>query len=190
MLDRGITLLTEAPSGIPYLASNIGHKRAHHLSPHLLVREGFPMELQQRIDQALKEAIREQSENKRNAIRLLLTAMKVKEKELKRALSETEIQQVISSQIKQRRDAIEQYQAAKRPDRAALEEDEIRILQTFLPEALSPEALEQLVDETIVEAGAQSARDMGKVMKALMPKVAGRADGKQVNELVRTKLQR
>ena len=147
------------------------------------------MELQERIERALKEAIREQSENKRNAIRLLLTAIKVKEKELKRALTETEIQQVIASQIKQRRDSVEQYQAAKRADRAAVEEDEIRILQAFLPEAMSREALEQLVKEAILEAGAQSARDMGKVMKVLMPKVAGRADGKQVNELVRAKLQ-
>ncbi len=147
------------------------------------------MELQERIEQALKAAIREQSENKRNAIRLLLTAIKVKEKELKRALAEAEIQQVIASQIKQRRDSVEQYQAAKRADRAAVEEDEIRILQAFLPEAMSPEALEQLVKEAILEAGAQSARDMGKVMKVLMPKVAGRADGKQVNELVRAKLQ-
>jgi len=147
------------------------------------------MELQQRIEQALKEAIREQSENKRNAIRLLLTAIKVKEKELRRALNETEIQQTVSSQIKQRRDAVAQYQAAKRADRAALEEDEIRILQIFLPEALSPEALEQLVNEAIAEVGAQSAKDMGRVMKVLVTKVAGRADGKQVNELVRGRLQ-
>jgi uncharacterized protein len=147
------------------------------------------MELQQRIEQALKSAIREQSENKRNAIRLLLTAIKVKEKELRRALNETEIQQVVSSQIKQRRDSVEQYQAAKRPDRVALEEDEIRILQTFLPEALGPEALDQLVNEAIAEVGAQSVKDMGKVMKALMAKVAGRAEGKQVNELVRARLQ-
>ena len=147
------------------------------------------MELQQRIEQTLKEAIRERSENKRNAIRLLLTAIKVKEKELKRDLNETEIQQVIASQIKQRRDAVEQYQAAGRTDRAAMEEDEIRILQTLLPEALTPEALEQLVRETIAEVGARSTRDMGKVMKALMVKVAGRADGKQVNELVRAGLE-
>jgi uncharacterized protein len=147
------------------------------------------MKLQERIEQALKEAIRERSENKRNAIRLLLTAIKVKEKEHKRALNEPEIQQVIASQIKQRRDSIEQYQAAKRMDRAAVEEDEIHILQTFLPEALSAEALEKLVAEAIAEVGAQAAKDMGRVMKALMPKVAGRADGKVVNELVRANLQ-
>ncbi len=147
------------------------------------------MELQERIDRALKDAIREQNETKRNAIRLLLTAIKVKEKELRRALNEIETQQIIASQIKQRRDSAEQYQAAKRADLAGKEEDEIRILQAFLPEALTPEALEQLVSETIAEVGAHSAKDIGKVMKALMPKVAGRADGKQVNELVRGKLQ-
>jgi uncharacterized protein len=147
------------------------------------------MRLQEKIEQGLKEAIREQSENKRNAIRLLLTAVKIKEKELKRTLQEAEIQQVITSQIKQRRDAIDQYRAAGRADRAAIEEDEILILQVFLPEALTPEALEQVVNEAITEAGALSAKDMGNVMKLLMPRVAGRADGKQVNELVRKKLQ-
>jgi uncharacterized protein len=146
------------------------------------------MELQGRIEQALKTAIRERNENKLNAIRLLLTALKVKEKELKRTLNETEIQQVIASQIKQRRDSIDQYRAAERADLAAAEEDEIRMLQEFLPEALTPEALAVLVEEAIAEVGAQSAKDMGKVMKALMPKIAGRADGKQVNELVRGKL--
>lgn len=147
------------------------------------------MKLQERIEQALKEAIREKHENKRNAIRLLLTAVKVKEKELKRALDEMETQHVIASQIKQRRDAVDQYQLAQRADLAASEEDEIRILQAFLPAALTPEALEKLVVEVIAELGAQSAKDMGRVMKALMPKVAGRADGKQVNELVRSRLQ-
>ncbi len=147
------------------------------------------MKLQERIEQALKEAIREKHENKRNAIRLLLTAVKVKEKELKRALDEMETQQVIASQIKQRRDAVDQYQLAQRADLAASEEDEIRILQAFLPAALTPETLEKLVVEVIAELGAQSAKDMGRVMKALMPKVAGRADGKQVNDLVRSRLQ-
>lgn len=146
------------------------------------------MELQQRIEQALKEAIREKSENKRNAIRLLLTAIKVKEKELTHALGEVEIQQVVSSQIKQRRDSIEQYMQAERKDLAEKEEEELRILQAFLPEQLSEEALERLVAEAISEAGAGSIKEMGKVMKVLMPKVAGRADGKKVNELVRARL--
>jgi len=147
------------------------------------------MELQKRIENALKEAMREKDENKRNAIRSLLTAIKNKEKEIKRQPNEMEIQQLISSQVKQRRDAAEQYAGAGRQDLAGKEETEIAVLQEFLPEALSPEALGSLIDEAIAEVGAQSLKDMGRVMKVLMPKVAGRAEGKQVNELVRQKLQ-
>jgi uncharacterized protein len=146
------------------------------------------MELQQRIEHSLKEAMLKKDETGRNAIRLLLTAMKVKEKELKRPLTEAEIQQVIASQIKQRRDSAEQFVRGARQDLADLEEAEARVLQAFLPEALSREALEQLVDEAIAEVDAHSPKDMGKVMKSLMPKVAGKADGKEVNELVREKL--
>lgn len=146
------------------------------------------MELQERIEQTLKEAIREKSEDKRNAIRLLMTAIKVKEKELRRQLEEAEVQQVIAGQVKQRRDSVEQYGKAQRPDLAAREEAEILILQSFLPEALSPEALEKLIDEAIEQVSAQTPKDMGKVMKALMPKVSGRAEGKQINDLVKKKL--
>lgn len=147
------------------------------------------MELEERIDHALKDAIRGKDENKRNAIRLLLTALKVKEKELKRKPLEVEIQQLISSQIKQRRDSSEQYTRGGRKDLADKEEAEILILQAFLPEALSAETLEKLIDEAVAETGATAAKDMGKVMKSLMPKIAGRADGKLVNELVRKRLQ-
>jgi len=147
------------------------------------------MELFQRIEATLKEAMRARDESKLNAVRLLLTAMKVKEKEIKRSLNEGEIQQVISGQIKQRRDSIEQYGKADRRDLAESEEEEIRVLQAFLPELLGEEELERIVDEAVSEVAAVSAKDMGKVMKALMPKVSGRADGKLVNELVRRKLQ-
>lgn len=143
----------------------------------------------QDIEGMLKEAMRQKDENKRNAVRLLLTAIKNKEKELRRLPDDAEIQQIIGSQIKQRRDSVEQFTKAGRGELAANEEAEIETLRSFLPEALSPEALSQIIDEAIAEVGAQSAREMGKIMKVLMPKVAGRADGKQVNELVRQKLQ-
>jgi uncharacterized protein YqeY len=146
------------------------------------------MELRERIDSALKQAMKDRDENRRNALRLLLTALKVKEKELKRLPTEAEIQQTISSQIKQRKDAIELYGKGGRPDLAEKEEEEVRVLQSFLPEALSPEDLERLVDEAVAESGATSAKEMGKVMKVLMPKVAGRADGKALNERVRARL--
>lgn len=146
------------------------------------------MELSQRIEEALKEAMKTRDENRLNAVRLLMTALKVKEKEIKRSLNEAEIQQVISGQIKQRRDSVDQYGKADRQDLAAREEEEIRVLQGFLPEPFSEEELERIVAEAISQVGATSARDMGKVMKVLMPKVAGKADGKLVNELVRKKL--
>jgi len=151
---------------------------------------GATMELQQQIEQALKAAMRAKDEDKRDAVRSLLTAIKNKEKELKRLPNETEIQQLIGAQIKQRKESSEQFSRAGRQDLAAKEENEAAVLQSFLPEALSPEQLDHLVAEVIEAVGARSAKDMGAVMKALMPKIAGRADGKAVNDLVRARLAR
>lgn len=140
------------------------------------------------IETSLKEAMREKNEVKRDAVRSLLTAIKVKEKDLRRIPDEAEIQGLISSQIKQRRDAAEQYRQGKREELAAKEEAEIVVLQAFLPAALSDAELEALVNEAIAEVAAVTAKEMGKVMKALMPKVAGRAEGKRVNEMVKARL--
>ena len=140
------------------------------------------------IEATLKEAMREKSEVKRDAVRSLLTAIKVKEKDLRRVPDDAEIQGLISTLIKQRRDAAEQYRQGKREELAAREEAEIVVLQVFLPAALSDAELEALVNEAIAEAGAVSAKEMGRVMKALMPKIAGRAEGKRVNDMVKTKL--
>lgn len=146
------------------------------------------MELQIRIENALKEAMREKNEVKRDALRMLLTALKLKEKEIRRAPSEAEIQQTIATLVKQRHDSAGQYRAGGRAELAEKEESEILVLQEFQPRQLSPEELEGIVSESIAEAGASSPKEMGRVMKILMPKVAGRADGKAVNELVRRKL--
>jgi uncharacterized protein YqeY len=146
------------------------------------------MELLRRIELALKDAIRDKDATRRDAIRMVLTGIKNKEKDLRRVPDDAEIQQLIVTQIKQRRDSAEQYLQGGRPELAAKEEEELRVLQEFLPEQLSPEALDSLVAEAIKEAGAESMKDLGKVMKILMPKVAGRADGKQVNAVVRQKL--
>ncbi len=146
------------------------------------------MELRARIEEALKNAIRGKKENAKDALRMLITSLKVKEKEIRRQPNETEIYQVISTLIKQRRDSAELYKQGARTDLAAKEEDEILILQDFTPEQLSSEELEKMVGEAVAEAGASSRKDMGRVMKILMSKVAGRADGKIINELVRSKL--
>lgn len=146
------------------------------------------MELHQQIEHTLKDAMREKDETKKDALRMLLTALKLKEKELRRQPNEAEIQQTITTLIKQRRDSAEQYKAGAREDLASKEEAEIHILQAFLPRQLPLDELEALIDSAIAEAGASSRKEMGKVMKILMPKVAGRADGKQVNELVARRL--
>jgi len=146
------------------------------------------MELHERIEGSLKNAIRNRNENAKDALRMLLTSLKVKEKEIRRQPNETEIQQLISTLIKQRRDSVELYEKGGRGDLAAKEEDEIRVLQDFLPQQLSSVELEKIVAEAVSESGAASLKDMGRVMKILMPKVAGRADGKMVNELVRRRL--
>ncbi|MGA2939820.1 MAG: GatB/YqeY domain-containing protein [Syntrophobacteraceae bacterium] len=146
------------------------------------------MELRVRIEEALKNAIREKNETAKDALRMLLTSMKVKEKEIRRQPNETEIHQVISSLVKQRHDSVEQYRKGGRADLASKEEDEIRVLQDFLPQQLSLEELETMVGEAVSKAGAASLKDMGRVMKILMPEVAGRAEGKMVNELVRSRL--
>jgi len=146
------------------------------------------MELRARIEEALRNAIRGKNETAKDALRMLLTSVKVKEKDIRRQPSETEIHQVISSLVKQRHDSVEQYRKGGRADLASKEEDEIRVLQDFLPQQLSLEEVETMVSEAVSEAGATSPNDMGRVMKILMPKVAGRAEGKVVNELVRSKL--
>ncbi len=146
------------------------------------------MELRQRIEESLKDAIRERNENKRDALRMVLTALKLKEKEIRREPDDAETMQVISTLIKQRRDSAEQFRSGGREELALKEEDEIRILQDFLPVQLSSEELEKLVNEAISQTGATSQKEMGRVMKVLMPKVSGRADGKTINEMVRRKL--
>jgi uncharacterized protein YqeY len=146
------------------------------------------MSLQGSINAALKEAMRSKDQAAITSLRLLLTAMKVREKEVCRALRDDEILAAISVQIKQRREAIEQFRRGGREDLVQAEENELRVLQSYLPAQLSDEDLAKAVDEIIAEVGAVSAKDMGKVMKAAMAKLAGRADGRIVNALVKAKL--
>ncbi|MDR3555856.1 MAG: GatB/YqeY domain-containing protein [Syntrophobacteraceae bacterium] len=146
------------------------------------------MELHQKVEEALKAAIREKNETAKDALRMLLTSLKVKEKEIKRRPVESEIQQIIANLVKQRRDSAEQFRTGAREDLAVKEENEIGVLEGFLPPQLSIEELEKLVEEAVSRSGASSLKDMGRVMKLLMPEVSGRADGKVVNELVRAKL--
>jgi uncharacterized protein YqeY len=119
---------------------------------------------------------------------MLKSAIKYREIELMKPLDDAGAQGVISSEIKRRRDSVDQYRQGGREDLASKEESEIAILQSYLPAQLSPEELSKLVDAAIQRVGAHGPKDMGKVMKELLPEVQGKAEGKVVSELVKQKL--
>jgi hypothetical protein len=132
--------------------------------------------------------MREKAQLRLDTIRMLKSAIKYREIELMKPLDDAGIQGVISAEVKRRRDAIEQYKAGNRPELAEKEEAEIAVLQAYLPQQLSQDELRAKVDAAIASAGAQGMKDMGKVMKALMPEVQGRAEGSAVSEMVKARL--
>jgi uncharacterized protein len=146
------------------------------------------MALKEQLDQDLKGAMRERAQLKLDTIRMLKSAIKYREIELMKPLDDAGIQGVIASEIKRRRDSVEQYRAANRADLADKEDAEIRFLQAYLPQQLTQAELEAKVDEAVKKVGAQGPKDMGAVMKALLPEVQGRAEGKVVSELVKARL--
>jgi uncharacterized protein YqeY len=147
------------------------------------------MTLMERISQDLTAAMRAREAQRLAALRMAKAALMNREVEKGRALDESEEQQVVVSLIKQRRDSIEQFRQGGRQDLADKEAAEIITLEVYLPPPVDPAEIERAVTEAIGEAGATSAKDLGKVMKAVMPKLAGRAvDGRTINELVRRKL--
>jgi uncharacterized protein YqeY len=148
------------------------------------------MTLRERLDADMKTAMREKDQVKLSTIRMIKSAMKYRETEsgAKGPLDDAGIVQVVSSEIKKRRDAIAEYEKADRADLADKEKAELVVLEAYLPPQLTAAELESLVDEAIAATGAQGPKDMGKVMKALTPKTQGRADGKAVSELVKKKL--
>ncbi len=144
--------------------------------------------LAQRLDQAFKEALKGKQAVALSTLRILKTAIRHREVELKRQVTEEELQAVINTQVKQRREAIAAYAQAGRPDLARKEEEELSILLSFLPPQLSQEELDAEVSRIIQEVGASSPKDLGKVMKTAMAHLSGRADGKVVQEIVRRHL--
>ena len=146
------------------------------------------MSIQAEISAALKDAMREKNEAKLTSLRSVLTAIKIREKEVRRSLEDPEVISLISSQIKQRKESIDYYRKAGREDLVKAEESEMQILQAYMPEELSADEMSQALDQVISEVGAVSMKDMGKVMKVAMAKLAGRADGRAINEMVKKKL--
>ncbi|MEI6224704.1 MAG: GatB/YqeY domain-containing protein [Deltaproteobacteria bacterium] len=146
------------------------------------------MALREKLDEDLKSAMRAKDSLRMNTIRALKSAVKYREIELMKPLDDAGILGVMATEIKRRRDSVEQYRAGNRADLADKEEAEIKILQEFLPQQLTPAEVEAKVVEVIARVGAQGPKDMGAVMKALLPDVQGRADGKVVSELVKQRL--
>jgi len=146
------------------------------------------MTLQERIESAMRDAMRARDERRTSTLRLAMAAAHNRRIELGRPLTDEDTVDVLARQVKQRRESIEQFRAGGREAMADAEEAEAAILAEFLPQPLSPTELEQLVAAAIAETGASSPADMGRVMGHLVPQTRGRADGKALSELVRSRL--
>lgn len=146
------------------------------------------MDIQKQVADAMIKAAKEKDKETLSALRMIKSALHNKEIDLKDQFGEQEILQVLSSMIKQRKDSVEQFKEGGRLELAAKETREIEVIQGFMPDQLSEEEIHAQIEQAIEEAGATSIRDMGKVMKLLMPKVTGRADGKAVGEAVKARL--
>jgi len=140
------------------------------------------------IEGDLTDAMRAGETERRDALRLILAALRSAEKELQRPLKEDEELQVLQRERKRRVEAADAFRAGGREEQAAKEDRELEILEEFMPEQLSDDELEEIVDDVIAEVGATGVRDFGRVMADVMPQVAGRADGAVVSQLVREKL--
>lgn len=146
------------------------------------------MQLQERLNADLKEAMKSRDALRISAIRMLLSSVKNRAIELRRDLSDAEVTETIVTLCKQRRESIRLFKEAGRQELVEKEEAELALLTGYLPQQLTREELVSLVEKVIAETSATSGKDMGRVMKALQPQVSGRADGKLVSEVVKEKL--
>jgi hypothetical protein len=146
------------------------------------------MSLIGRLEDELKQAMLARENERRDALRLILSSLRSAEKDLQRPLSDDEELQVLQRERKRRVEAADAFRDAGREAQAQKEDGELAILEEFMPEPLSEEELERIVDDAIAENGATSMREMGRVMADVMPQIAGRADGSAVSQLVREKL--
>jgi len=143
------------------------------------------MGLRETIDTDIKHALKSGAKDQLSTLRMLSAALKNKQIDKRRTLTDEEVAETVRSLIKQRRDSIEQFSKGGRQDLVDKETAEVAVLEVYLPQQMSREELEMMVRDAVTQTGAQGAKDMGKVMKALIPVVAGRADGKLLSELVK-----
>jgi len=146
------------------------------------------MSLKDQLNESMKTAMKARDALRLSAVRMVLSMVKNREIDQKKELNDQDVTEVISTLVKQRRESIRMYLEGNRPDLVEKEEAELEVLLGFLPSQLSSAEIEALVDRIIAETGAQGARDMGRVMKALTPLTAGKADGKTVSDTVKQKL--
>jgi uncharacterized protein YqeY len=146
------------------------------------------MSLIARIEDELKEAMRARDQERTDTLRMTLASLRSAEKELQRPLKDDEELQVLQRERKRRNEAAEAFREGGRPERAEKEERELAVVEEFMPEPMSEEDIERIIDDAIAETGATSLHDLGRVMADVMPQVAGRADGSTVSQLVREKL--
>ncbi len=144
--------------------------------------------LLKQLQKEMKEAMKSGDKEKLSVIRMLISEIKKVQIDSKKELTDQDIIKILQKYAKQRKEAIQQYKKANRPDLAEKEQKELEIVQQYLPQSLSREELEKIIDETISELGASSMKDMGKVMKAVTEKVQGRAEGSVISQIVREKL--
>lgn len=146
------------------------------------------MALVEKIDIQLKEALKTRDDQRLQTLRMLKSDLQYKQIELGHELTDDEIVAVLSSAAKKRSEAVEEFRKGGREDLEKKERAEYEIIKEFLPRQFSSEELDELIENTIAETGASSMKDLGQVMKVLMPRVRGRADGKAVNIAVKAKL--
>jgi uncharacterized protein len=146
------------------------------------------MSLEERLVQEMKEAMKSSDKLRLSTIRMIRSTVKNKEIELRKPLDDGEIQKAIQGMVRKGEESVEQFRLGGRMDLVEKESREIEILKSFLPQALTREEILKIIDETIEETQSTSLKDIGKLMKSVMPKLQGKADGKLVNQLVKERL--
>ncbi|OGQ47760.1 MAG: glutamyl-tRNA amidotransferase [Deltaproteobacteria bacterium RIFCSPLOWO2_02_FULL_46_8] len=146
------------------------------------------MSLKQKMEEDLKQALRDRASLKVSCLRMVKAAVKNKEIDLRAELNDTQVIGILTTLAKQRRESIEMFKKGNRPDLVQKEEEELAFIETYLPKQMDEAELTKIIEAAIAEVGAKAPIDVGKVMKAVMPKVAGRADGKAINAIVLKKL--
>jgi len=146
------------------------------------------MGLEERLLEEMKEAMKSNEKLRLSTIRMIRSASKNREIELRKKLADEEIAKVIQGMVRKGEESIVQFEAGGRADLVEKEKQELEILKSFLPQAMTQEEILKMIDQSIQETQASSLKDLGKVMKSVMPRLEGKADGKLVNQLVKERL--